>query len=209
MVNYENRMPSEFLVRFLAAIGVNKASLLGHSMGAQVVLHAALHHPEIVEKLVLVDGGKVRFAGEPPPPPMPPDKQRLMSVVTSEETRELLKLLLHDRSLITDRMVDDTLRLHLQSAYAVAKIIEAGPKLNFIDEKEVRTLRPPTLIIWGKEDALTGPAAADRLAAVIPGASRVVIDGGGHMVPWEKPDQFNRAVTEFLRHGAALSSNRE
>ena len=200
MANYDNRMLSEFLVRFLAAIGVAKASLIGNSMGGQVVLHAAVHHPEIVDRLVLVDGGNVRPAGASEPQPMAPERQRIMNGVTSEEMRELLGLLFHDKSLITDRMVDDTLMMHLQSAYAIGKILEAGPKLNSLGEEEVRTLKAPTLIIWGQHDALTGPASADRIAGIIPGARRVVIDDAGHMPQWERPDEFNRLVTEFLKH---------
>lgn len=209
MANYDNRMLSEFLVRFLAAIGVAKASLIGNSMGAQVVLHAAVHHREIVDRLVLVDGGNVRSAGAPPPPPMAPERQRIMNGVTSEETRELLGLLLYDRSLITDRMVDETLMTHLQSSYAIGKILEAGPKLNFLFEEEVRTVKSPTLIIWGKNDALTGPAAADRLAGIIPDTRKVVIDEAGHMPHWEKADEFNRVVTEFLKHDGGASSVRK
>jgi 2-hydroxy-6-oxonona-2,4-dienedioate hydrolase len=209
MANYNNKMLSEFLVRFLAAIGVTRVSLVGNSMGGQVVLHAAVHHPEIVDRLVLVDGGNVRPAGAPAPEPMSPERQRIMNGVTSEETRELLGLLLHDKSLITDRMVDDTLMMHLQSAYAIGKILEAGPKLNSLGEEEVRTVKSPTLIIWGKNDALTGPAAADRLAGIIPGARRVVIGDAGHMPQWERPDEFNRVVAEFLKDDAGPSSSRK
>jgi 2-hydroxy-6-oxonona-2,4-dienedioate hydrolase len=209
MANYHNGMLSEFLVRFLAAIGVANASLIGNSMGAQVALHAAVHHPEVVDRLVLVDGGNVRPAGAPAPPPMAPERQRIMNGVTSEETRELLGLLIHDKNLITDRMVDETLMTHLQSSYAIGKILEAGPKLNSLSEEEVRTVKSPALIIWGNNDALTGPAAADRLVGIIPGARRVVIDDAGHMPQWERPDEFNRVVAEFLKDDFSPSSRRK
>jgi pimeloyl-ACP methyl ester carboxylesterase len=209
MANYHNGMLSEFLLRFLAALGVAKASLIGNSMGAQVALHAAVHHPGVVDRLILVSGGNVRPAGAPGPPPMAPERQRIMNGVTSEETRELLGLLFHDKSLITNRMVDDTLMMHLRSAYAIGKILEAGPKLNTLSEEEVRTVKSSTLIIWGKDDELTGPAVADRLAATIPGARKFVIDDAGHMPQWEKPEEFNRVVTEFLKHDAGPSSSRK
>ena len=207
--NYGNRMLSEFLSRFLAAIGVAKVSLIGNSMGAQVALHAAARNPAVVDRLVLVSGGNVTRAGAPPPPRMAPERQRLMNGVTSEETRELLGLLVHDKSLITNRMVDDTLMTHLKSGYAIGKILEAGPNLNALSEEEVRTVRTPTLIIWGKDDEMTGPAAADRLAAIIPGGRKLIIDNAGHMPQWEQPDEFNRVVTEFLKHDTGPSSSRE
>ncbi|HEY3839793.1 MAG TPA: alpha/beta hydrolase [Bryobacteraceae bacterium] len=209
MANYNNRMLSEFLVRFLSSIEVTKATLIGNSMGAQVALRVAVQHPEIVGRLVLVDGGNVRSAGTSEPQPMAPERQRIMNGVTSEEMRELLGLLIHDKNLITDRMIDETLMTHLQSSYAIGKILEAGPKLNSLSEEEVRTVKSPTLIIWGKNDALTGPAAGERLAKVIPGSRRVVIDDAGHMPQWERPNEFNRVVAEFLKDDASRSSSRK
>jgi pimeloyl-ACP methyl ester carboxylesterase len=97
--------------------------------------------------------------------------------------------------------------MHLRSAYAIGKILEAGPKLNALSEEEVRTVKSPTLIIWGKDDELTGPAAADRLAAIIPGARKLVIDDAGHMPQWEKADEFNRMVTEFLKRNRGQFSS--
>jgi 2-hydroxy-6-oxonona-2,4-dienedioate hydrolase len=206
LANYHDRMLAEFLVRFLATIGLAKASLIGNSMGAQVALRAAVQHPDVVDRLVLVDGGNVTRAGAPTIAPMAPERQRIMNGVTSNETRELLGLLFHDKSLITTRMIDDTLTMHLRSAYAIGKILEAGPKLNALSEEEVRTVKSPTLIIWGTDDELTGLATADRLVTVIPGARKLVIDDAGHMPQWEKPDEFNRMVAEFLKREAGPSS---
>ena len=68
-------------------------------------------------------------------------------------------------------------------------------------------MKTPTMIIWGKDDELTGPAAGDRLAAIIPGARKLVIEDAGHIPQWEKADEFNRMVTEFLKYHAGTSSS--
>ena len=57
MANYHTGMLAEFLTRFLAAIGVSKASLVGSSMGAEVALYTAVHYPQVVDRVVLADGG--------------------------------------------------------------------------------------------------------------------------------------------------------
>ena len=66
----------------------------------------------------------------------------------------------------------------------------------------------PTLIIWGKFDQLDNPALADLLAETIPRSRKVLIDDSGHMPQLEKPAEFNRIVTEFLKQQASLTSER-
>src|SRR5437762_10804094 len=75
LANYHTGMLSEFLVGFLKAVGVQKASLVGNSMGAGVALYTAVHFPDVVDRIVLADGGGYRSAtgatGAPPAPPTP------------------------------------------------------------------------------------------------------------------------------------------
>ncbi len=56
----------------------------------------------------------------------------------------------------------------------------------------------PTLVIVGRDDALTPPATAEKLTAGIPGARMVIIEKAGHLSNLEQPEGFNRAVREFL-----------
>jgi 3-oxoadipate enol-lactonase len=57
----------------------------------------------------------------------------------------------------------------------------------------------PTLVIVGSQDAITKPADAQALKAGIEGSRLVVIEGAGHLSNVEQPEQFNRALVEFLR----------
>ena len=65
------------------------------------------------------------------------------------------------------------------------------------------TIGVPTLVVVGQEDVLTPPAAAEEMAASIPGARLVVIPGCGHLPPLEKPDDFRAALLPFLDEAAA------
>src|SRR5580704_182136 len=72
LANYHTGMLAEFLVGFLKAAGLPKASLVGNSMGAGVALYTAVHYPELVDRIVLADGGGFRSAaGASAPPPTP------------------------------------------------------------------------------------------------------------------------------------------
>ena len=204
MANYHAGMLAEFLARFLPAIGVSKVSLVGNSMGAAVALYTAVHYPQLIDRLVLGDGGGFRRPEEVAVPPAVNSHVRdIQNGVTSDETREFIKIMFHNKSLVTDRVVEDNLILRLRSAYAIGRWQKSDANgRGGLTEEEVRGVKAPTLIVWGKYDELANPAGADRLAATIPGSRRVLIDDCGHLPQLEKSAEFNRIVTDFLTHGS-------
>lgn len=209
LANYHTGMLAEFLVDFLKAVNVPKASLVGNSMGAGVALYTAAHYPNAVDRIVLADGGGFRALGAGAVAPLSAEalrRRQLQNSVTREETREFFRILFHDKSLVTDRMVDEQLAMRLRSAFTITKIQEAGEKgLGALTEEQVRSVHAPTLVVWGKYDELADPAGADRLVATIPGASKVIIDNCGHMPQLERADEFNRIVREFLSASRATN----
>jgi len=200
LANYHTGMLAEFLVDFLKAVNIAKASLVGNSMGAGVALYTAVHFPQVVDRIVLADGGGFRAAAGAAPAAPTADalrRRQLQNSVTREETREFFKILFHDKSLVTDRMVDDQLAMRLRSAFTITKMQEAGDR-GALAEQDVRSVKAPTLILWGKYDELANPAGADRLERTIPGARKIIIDDCGHMPQLEKAEEFNRLVRDFL-----------
>jgi 2-hydroxy-6-oxonona-2,4-dienedioate hydrolase len=93
--------------------------------------------------------------------------------------------------------VDEQFTMRLRSAFAITKMQEAGER-GSLSEAEVRAVKAPTLILWGKYDELANPAGADRLEKTIPGSRKVMIDNCGHMPQLERADEFNRLVRGFL-----------
>src|SRR5690349_8160790 len=67
MTIYHSGVFAEFLARFMREIGVTKAALVGQSMGAGVALQMAVHYPQLVDRMVLVNGGGFRSANDAPP----------------------------------------------------------------------------------------------------------------------------------------------
>jgi pimeloyl-ACP methyl ester carboxylesterase len=201
LANYHTGMLAEFLVDFLKAVGLPRASLVGNSMGASVALYTAVNYPDKVDRIVLADGGGFRDANTAAAPPTAETLRRrqLQNSVTRQETRDFFNILFHDKSLVTDKMVDDQLAMRLRSAFTIARIQESGERgLASLTEEQVRGVRTPTLIVWGKYDELANPAGADRLERTIPGAKKVVIDNCGHMPQLERAAEFNQLVRQFL-----------
>jgi pimeloyl-ACP methyl ester carboxylesterase len=206
LANYHVGMLSEFLVGFLNAIGIPKASLVGNSMGASVAAYTAVHDPQVVDGLVLVDGAG--YAPAPGAPPLNPHRRQINNGVTREETREWARLMFHDKSLVTDAMVDENLTMRLHSAFAISKIMDSNDSgLGGITQDEMRRIHEPTLILWGKYDEVAGPPeqTAARLHCDISGSRLVVIDNASHFPQLEHPEEFNRLVQQFLKDATAAS----
>src|SRR3954467_3884063 len=198
LANYHTGMLAEFLVGFMKAAGIPKASLVGNSMGAGVALYTAAKFPQAVDRIVLADGGGYR-SGAPAAPPTPEalHRRQIQNSVTREETREFFRILFHDKTLVTDKMVDEQLALRLKAAFTITKVQEAGER-GTLTEQDVKGVKAPTLIVWGKCDELANPAGADRLEQAIAGSKKVIIDNCGHMPQLEKTDEFNSLVRQFL-----------
>jgi 3-oxoadipate enol-lactonase len=62
------------------------------------------------------------------------------------------------------------------------------------------SIRVPTLIVVGEDDAITPPTVAEEMSALIPGAGLVRIQAAGHLSSLERPDAFNDALARFLDH---------
>lgn len=205
LANYHTGMLAEFLAGFMGAVSLPRASLVGNSMGAAVALYMAVHYPSLVDKIVLADGGGYRSPGAPAARRRPPAAAELhlreiQNSVTRAETREFFRILFHHKELVTDQMVDAQFAMRLRSAFAISKIQESGRLgLGALTEAEVRGVKAPTLIVWGRDDELADPAGADRLERAISGAKKVMVDDCGHLPQLERPDVFNRLVREFLK----------
>ena len=200
LASYHTGMLAEFLVGFLKAAGIPKASLVGNSMGAGVALYTAVYYPAMVDRIILADGGGFRAAASATPAPPTAEalrRRQIQNSVTRDETREFFRILFHDKSLVTEKMVDDQLAMRLRSAFTITKMQEAGDR-GSLSEQDVRGVQAPALVVWGQYDELANPAGADRLERTIPGARKVIIDNCGHMPQLERADEFNRIVRDFL-----------
>ncbi len=172
MANYHTGMLAEFLARFLPAIGISKASLVGNSMGAFVALYTAVHYPEVVDRVVLADGGGFSRPNAAPAA-RNPHVLDIQNGVTSEETREFIKIMFHDKSLVTDRVVEDNLILRLRSAYAIGKWQDAGANgRGSLSEEEVRGVKVPALIVWASTTSSLTPPEQTALPTPSPAPER-------------------------------------
>lgn len=199
LVNYRIRTYVDFLDQFCKQLKIERATLVGSSMGGWIATMFTASFPDRVDKLVLVDA-----AGYKPPKDF--DTRSLIGLNPS--TREGMKILIakvfYSKAFQTDAAVDQAIaaRLAAGDGYTINSLTESIIRgEDFLDEI-VKTIKRPTLIIWGRQDGLVSLADGERFNKDIVGSKMIVIDQCGHVPNTEKPGEFNAAVLKFLAEGA-------
>jgi 3-oxoadipate enol-lactonase len=197
---------AEEVLALLDRLGIERAALVGNSMGGGVALDTALTAPERAWALVLVDSG---FPGREQPPEVQAyaeEEDALLEAGDVDGAVELnLRFWLDGPRRAPDEVdpavrarVADMQRLGLESYLALDR--EPGPQRR--PDGVPADVRCPTLVVVGDLDQPDMLRSAERFEAEIPGARRVVIHGAAHVPSLDRPDEFDRAVLDFLRDAA-------
>jgi pyruvate dehydrogenase E2 component (dihydrolipoamide acetyltransferase) len=174
------------------ALGLERACLVGHSLGGAVALAFARARPQRVAGLVLIAA-----AGLGPEI----DGAFIDGFVAAQrrrEAQEVLRRLVHDPQLVSRAMVEDVLRY--KRLDGVGPALEAIAAAWFPGGRQAVALDPaglamPVLLIWGREDRIVPAAHAEALAGRLPVA---ILDGAGHLPHMEKSGEVNRLLARFL-----------
>lgn len=184
-------------------LGVARASLVAVSMAGRNALDLTLEHPDRVEALVLVGAGLSGYRFDDPA--MAAADEAVDAAIAAgrlEEAAEIeIKTWVAGPRRSPDQ-VDAGLRRRVREMILqnYANQPELGQPLPFEPPAigRLQEVRAPTLIIVGDEDVPDVLTIADRLAAAIAGARKVVMRGTAHLPNMEQPAAFNRIVGEFL-----------
>jgi pimeloyl-ACP methyl ester carboxylesterase len=189
------------LYQLLKFLGVERAHLMGCSLGGRVIIDLALEYPEMVNSLILVGSGLsgYQFEGEV--------LTRFVEQVIAarerddydQETELKLQLWVDGRSRTPDQ-IDPQVRERAREMLLGRPAMQGeGQQLEPAAIGRLSEIDVPALIIIGDRDEANIATIADLLAANIRGARKIIIPDTAHLPNMEKPEQFNRVVLEFLR----------
>ena len=199
LVNYRIRTYVDFLDQFCKQLKIERASLVGNSMGGWIATAFTAAFPDRVDKLVLVDA-----AGYKPPKDLDTRTFYGLNPTTREGMKVLVAKVFYNKLFLTDAAIDQSIaaRLAAGDGYTINSITESIIRgEDFLDDV-VKTIKRPTLLIWGRQDGLVPLAEGEHFNRDIAGSKLVVFDQCGHMPQIEKPAEFNAAVLKFLGEGA-------
>ena len=195
-LNYHVATYVDFLDKFMSELKIEKATLIGNSMGGWVSVLFAAKHPSKVEKLVLVDS-----AGYAPPKGFDYSQLQRLNPSTREGVRAMVKKLFYNSALFsTDAAIDQFMaaRVAANDGYTIQTLLKNIESGDDYFDAQVKSIKQPTLIIWGKQDGLAPLSDGERLNRDIAGSEFVIFDQAGHLPQAEKAADFNKRVLEFL-----------
>ncbi len=190
------------------ALGLERFILGGNSMGGGVSWRYALAHPDKVRALLLLDAG-----GMPPRDGSAPPKSNIgfrimrssfgrwlgMSITPRFLIRQSLEGSVVDPSQIDDATVDRYWELLLFPGNREATMMRfSRPFRDDGAAARAAGITAPTLVLFGKEDRIINPSAAESFRERIVGSEVVLMDGIGHLPMEEAPEATAAAIREFL-----------
>ena len=177
------------------ALGLEPPHLVGHSMGGMIAAEMACLRPRASPSW----RSSRRPASGSTSSPIPD--------IFAMLPYELAEVLFHDpapgAALLTGGADFSDMERSRRSSSATPRRLGTAGKILFPIpnrrlSKRLYRLTAPTLVVWGAHDRLILPAYAARWKAMIPSAREVTVENAGHMLPYEQPEAFVRALGDFL-----------
>jgi pimeloyl-ACP methyl ester carboxylesterase len=202
LLDYSVQTYVDFLSELLRQLKVEKATLVGESLGGWICGPYAAEitggaHLIPVEKLVLVDAAGLKQ--DRPIPDLNPSSLAGM--------RALMQAVFYDTSWLNEdalrKVFADKLATH--DSYTVHSLVNNPVLASERLDNQLANIKVPTLVLWRKQDSLLPIAAGERYAAGISGSRLVSFDKCGHVPSTEKTEEFLAAVNEFLGSGASAT----
>jgi 2-hydroxy-6-oxonona-2,4-dienedioate hydrolase len=200
----------EALLLLLDELGIEKAALVGNSMGGMTSIRAAVEHPSRVSHLITMgapapgqrifspggwsEGMKVLIGGYEDP--------------SQESFKKLVSVMAFDPKFASDELAAERSRNALAQPEHLKNFLEGigkgfmnGPMAAFgRTASQLASITAPTLILHGRDDRTVHFENGLQLVASIPNARLVLVNRCGHWIQLEHADEFNRTVSDFVRN---------
>jgi pimeloyl-ACP methyl ester carboxylesterase len=167
-----------WLIAWMDAIGLERPAFLANSMGCQVIVEAAVRHPDRVRNIVLSGPVVDRHARKP-----------LVQILRA------LRVYFYEKpSLITIHAVD-----YAQAGLSVF-VRSMKSMLEYPIEDKLRHIHDPVLVVRGEHDFIVPQYWAEEVAALLPQGRLVILEGAAHTTNYSTPRKLVRACRPFLEY---------
>lgn len=199
-ISYTRERWLQQIVDFLDALGIEKVSVVGNSFGGSMALGLAVHHPERVNKLILMGSVGVPFS-------LTDGLDKVWGYQPSEEAMgDLMRnTFAHDGTRVTDDMIRGRYEASVRPGIAEAfSSMFPAPRQRWVDSMaypfdELQNIEHETLLVHGRDDKVIPLETSLTMMQLIPNSRLHVFGKCGHWTQIEHADAFAALVTEFLR----------
>jgi pimeloyl-ACP methyl ester carboxylesterase len=197
VANHRRHRTMRGIARSVLATAPRRFALAGLSMGGYIAYEIVRQAPERVTRLALLDTGSRADA--------PERKARRLELIALAEREgveaaqdALMSVLIHKSRLTEKPLVDAIRQMAVDTGVAAFKRQQAAIMGRPDNRPLLASIRCPTLVLVGREDALTPVDLAREIAAGIPGARLKIVPDCGHLSTMERPDAVNHALRAWL-----------
>lgn len=197
----------------LDELGIQTAHLIGNSYGGAAALRLALDTPHRAGRLVLMGPGGIGTTRGLPTDGL---KSLLSYYAGDGPSRDKLAAfirtyLVYDGAAVPDDLID------LRYQASIDPEVVANPplrrpsglrtlwRMDLTRDRRLRTLRNPTLVLWGRDDKVNRPSGGPLLLDLMPNSELVMTSHTGHWMQWERAELFNQLVSDFLSLDSRLA----
>lgn len=182
---------------FMDAKGIERATVVGHSMGSFIAQQVALLAPERVERLVLI--GSATTAVNPGIIELQQAVHTLTDPVERQFVYEFQASTIYAPvpESFLNRVVAESMKLPARVWHSAIEGLLASDLVT-----QLGWITAPTLVVWGEQDGIFGRSEQDALVAVVPSATLHVYSETGHALHWERPQEFATDLVRFIESQA-------
>ncbi|WCB96690.1 2-hydroxymuconate semialdehyde hydrolase [Baekduia alba] len=195
------------VLALMDALGIERADLVGQSLGGWIACWLALEAPDRVGALVLNTMAGLPVAGADGWEAFAGLVARSAQAVESLDRaliRRRLEWVVADATTVTDELVELRRRLWDQPGWQriAGRVVTLLTPERYvpqqIDEAALARIEAPVLVLWTRANPVHGLDAAERAVAALPRGRLAIVEDAGHWPQFEQPDAFNAAVLDFL-----------
>ena len=186
---------SKFVTGFLDIVGIEKAAIVGHSMGGAVAAWAAVSAPRRFRALGLVDAALAGIAGAPPSWSAEPIMRMFMRLAdTSRSLGQMTITGMFGVKLPESRIILEEARKADMRAASLCGDMMSRPT----DWRKLGGLKIPAMMVYGDDDFLVSRGMDEEIKSLLLDVDAHYIEGCGHLPMLEAPDEFYRILRDFL-----------
>ncbi|WP_293373231.1 alpha/beta fold hydrolase [Nevskia sp.] len=188
----------------MEVLGIERAHLIGNSMGGLSALTFALEYPQRLDRMILMGAaGLGQSLFQPSPQEGIKLLMKLYRQPTMDNLQAMLNVFVFDPTVLTPELVQSRLDGMQRNSEHLANFVksnELNPRALFVDlTPRLPEIKAKTLVIWGRDDRFVPLDNGIKAVWGIPDADLVVFGRCGHWAQWEHANKFNALAIDFLK----------